>query len=65
MYQSFKIAELEKEGVVQIENLEKELGFHIMAYEPDGEYATPSEQQLNQIQGLEKELGVTLVAYKA
>jgi hypothetical protein len=37
----------EKDGIARIGNLEKELGFRIVAYEPDGEYATPTEQQLD------------------
>jgi hypothetical protein len=65
MFKSYKIAKLDKKGIHQIEGLEKELGFHIMAYEPDGEYAAPTEKQLNQIHGLEEKLGVALVAYKA
>ena len=60
----FKIAELADESVSKIKALEKETGFHIMAFEPEIELAMPTADQLARIKELEKEINVNLLAYK-
>jgi hypothetical protein len=62
--EQLKIAELTEEKIAKIREMEKEFGFHIMAFEPGYNFAQPSGEQLVKLQELEKALGVTLLAYK-
>ncbi len=59
-----KFARLNKDDINKLQDLEKETGKVIIAYEPDSTYAKLSEDQLKKIQQMEKELGVILIAYK-
>jgi hypothetical protein len=63
MFSQMQLADLNKQKVAHIRALEKEIGKHIMAFEPGPRLASMSEQELKKIQTLEKELGVTLLVY--
>jgi hypothetical protein len=65
MTEHLKIAQLDEEAVAKINAMEKELGKHLMAYEPSVKIAQLSAAHLAQVQELEKELGVTLLVYEA
>lgn len=59
-----KYARLNKDQINKLQELEKEIGKVVIAYEPATPYANLSEEQLKQLQQIEQDLGVTLVAYK-
>ena len=59
-----KYARLNKDAISKVQELEKEIGKIVIAYEPESIYAPLSEDQLRRIQSLEQELGVILIAYK-
>lgn len=59
-----KYARLNKDGITKLQELEKELGKIVIAYENESVYADLNQDQLRRMQELEKELGVTLIAYK-
>ncbi len=64
MGEQMQIAQLNEQNIANIRALEKEMGKHIMAYEPGPHLATLSDKDLKRIQALEKELGVTLLVYE-
>lgn len=64
MAEFLKIAQLDENSVAKIQNLEKFLGSHIMAYEPGLDIADLTEAQMQALWALEKELGFILVAYE-
>ena len=64
MTQFYQIANLDEAGAERIQQLEQDLGRHIMAFEPGLNIADLSEEQLAHIKALEKELGVTLLVYQ-
>ena len=59
-----KPARLNKDALSKIQELEKETGTILVAYEKDSPYARLTEEQVERIRQLEKELGVILLAYK-
>lgn len=59
-----KYARLNKDQITKLQELEKEIGKIIIAYEPAVPVARLSEDQLKQIQQVEQDLGLLLVAYK-
>lgn len=61
---NFKIAELNKDQLAQIKELEEKTGACIMAYKPEYNYAELDEEKLDKIKEIENDLGVTLLAYK-
>lgn len=64
MAQHLKIATLSEDGAAKLKELESEMDFQIMAFEPGTQLAELTKQQLNRIKNLEDELGVTLLVYK-
>lgn len=63
MYEYFKIATLDSEGVAKINVLEEKLGKHIMAFKSGVRLAKLSSEMVEQVAALEKELGVLLLVY--
>jgi len=61
---STKYAHLKKDQINKLQELEKELGKVVIAYEPEPTFARLSEEQLKRVQEVEQELGLILVAYK-
>lgn len=59
-----KYARLNKDAIDRVQNLEKEIGKIVIAFEPESIYAELSEDQLKKVQQVEKELGILLIAYK-
>ncbi len=59
-----KYARLNKDEISKLQELEKEIGKIVIAYEPASTYAQLSEEQLRRLQQFEQELGVILVAFK-
>ncbi len=59
-----KYAKLNKDDLSKIQELEKQTGTILVAYEKDSPYASLTDEQVKKIQQLEKELGVILLAYK-
>ena len=59
-----KYAKLNKEGITKLQELEKELGKIVIAYENESVYADLTPDQLKMMQDLENDLGVILIAYK-
>ena len=64
MYPHLKLATLSEEGTKKIQELEKQTGFQIMAFEGEVVLAMPTPDQLEKIRKLEEELNVTLLAYQ-
>lgn len=58
-----KYARLNKDQITKLQELEKEIGKVIIAYEPATPYARLTEDQLRQIQQVEEQLGIVLVAF--
>lgn len=56
-------AHLEKPALKALQELERELGATLVAYE-EPEIAELSEEQIKRIQSLEECLGSTVIAYK-
>jgi len=63
MYEYFKIATLDVEGITKITALEDKLGKHIMAFESGIRLARLTEAEIEQVSSLEKELGVLMLVY--
>lgn len=61
-----KYAKLNKDALSKLQELEKETGKIIIAYEREqpSPYAELSEAQLEKIRRLEQELNIVLLAYK-
>lgn len=64
MTQFYQIASLNKTDLERIQQLEQDLGRHIMAFEPGLDIADLSDEQLARIKALEEELDVTLLVYQ-
>ena len=64
MYGNFKIATVDVDTVALIENLENDIGKHIMALEPGLSFAQLSDDEIQKVEALEKETGVTLLVYE-
>lgn len=64
MTQFYQIASLNKTDLERIQQLEQDLGRHIMAFAPGLDIADLSEEQLARIKTLEEELDVTLLVYQ-
>jgi hypothetical protein len=60
-----KAARLDRAREKQVEELQRELGCRIVAFDPPSELAHLSPDQCRRLEGVEKELGVSLVAYEA
>lgn len=58
------LAELNKEQIKKIVELEKQLDVVLIAYKKPTTFADLSPEELKKIQKLEKELGLTLLAMK-
>ncbi len=58
-----KYARLNKDAITKLQELEKETGKIIIAFEPTSPYAELSQDQLQKVQQLEKDLGIILIAY--
>ena len=58
-----EIKRLAENDLSKLQNLEKEIGCCLVAFEPPVKVATISDAQLKQIQSLEKELNAVVVAY--
>lgn len=61
---STKYARLNKDQITKLQELEKEIGKIIIAYEPVAPIARLTDEQLKRIQELEQELGLILVGYQ-
>lgn len=59
-----KYARLNKDQIGKLQDLEKEIGKVIVAFEPSVSYANLTEEQLKKVQQVENELGLVLVAFK-
>ncbi len=59
-----KYAKLNKDALSKVQELEKETGTILVAFEKETPYANLTEEQVKRLQQLEKELGVVLLAYK-
>jgi hypothetical protein len=64
MYEYFKIATLDQEGVAKINALEEKLGVHMMAFKSGVRLARLDPEAVEQVRALEKELGVLLLVYE-
>ncbi|HSM57498.1 MAG TPA: hypothetical protein VK879_15205 [Candidatus Sulfomarinibacteraceae bacterium] len=60
-----EIASLEIEQIQRIQELERQFGVQIMAFEPGRPAASLSDVQLQQIKELEETLGVILLAFES
>jgi len=60
-----KVAQLDQLRENRIRELEKDIGFQILALHPETQQAHLSKDQTERLQLMERELGVTLVAYES
>lgn len=60
-----KVATLSAEDAGKLRILERELGKHIMAFEPGLSIASLSDEELKRVKALESQLGVTLLVFDA
>lgn len=58
-----EIKTLDGNKLSKLQELEKKIGYCLVAFEPPVKVATISDAQLMQIQALEKELNAVVVAY--
>jgi hypothetical protein len=58
------VANLSRDQLANLRDLEKELGVLLVALEPQHQLADLSETQLDRLQAAEEELGVVLLAYQ-
>jgi hypothetical protein len=59
-----KPAQLDRDRMQKLQNLERELGTWIVAVEPQAQVADLAGDQLRRLQDAEQELGVVLLAYQ-
>jgi hypothetical protein len=61
-----KYARLNKDALNKVQELEKDIGKVVLAYEPDDQspYADLNAAQVEKIRALESELQVVILAYK-
>lgn len=64
MYEYFKIATLDEEGLAKINELEEKLGKHVMAFKSGVRLARLEPEAVEQVRAVEKELGVLLLVYE-
>ncbi|MFW6184430.1 MAG: hypothetical protein ACOC8X_11590 [Chloroflexota bacterium] len=60
-----EIAALEREQIQRIQELERQFGAQIMAFQPGRPVASLTDVELKQIKELEKALGVVLLAFES
>lgn len=60
---NYHSAQLDREVLQNVQQLESELGVVLVAIEPDPQPATLSDEQLHRIRSLEQQTGKVLLAY--
>ena len=60
---TYSAKKLEKTELEKLQNLEKKLGYCLVAWEKTPKIAHISDEQLNDIKSTEKEMDAVLVAY--
>jgi len=60
-----EIAQLDRERLARVKELESELGAIVVAYQPTYKPAELDQSQLARLRALEAELGIVLVAFAA